>query len=210
MQKNIFMSYSARYKKSTEKQIKLIEKFVLSQIIKDADYAKKLLTTHQFNSNKNKAKKIIKLLILNLIRAVNNNSELIVSMDKNTLREHDINLRLYSGIIEKLYRMDLINIRKGFFIGADNLSKRTRISATETLKNIIIKYCVEYTEQYKVKLNGITEHGDKVKLIFKDVQSDKTFAKFFHIEDKFFETLSVDNIYIITVDNIGRIKEIKR
>lgn len=207
-EKNIYISYSARYSRTTQKQIKILEKIVIDTILKDAEFAKKLLTEHQAKTNKVKVAKIVKLLILNLIRAIHNNAELIISMDNNTLREHGINYRLFSGIIDKLYNMDYIEIRKGYFHSADNSGKRTRITAKNILKDMIIRVTTEYTEQVTATLADVVEHGEKVKLIFTDDDNNK-YAKFTSVEDPIFYNL-IDNKRVkLLIDNNKRIKAIK-
>ena len=186
MKKNIFISYSAKYKKNTEKQIKQVEKLIMAQMLKDLVFSTKLLTVHQAKSNKIKVQKIVKLLVLNLIRAIHNNSELIISLDNNTLRQNNINLRLFGAIVDKLEKMDYITIAKGFFIGSDKISKRSRITATDKLKTLIIQHTTEYTQVVTTKLaaakkvafNGVS----KVKLTFKDINSNATWSCFRAVE----------------------------
>lgn len=186
MKKNIFISFSVRYKKSTEKRIKSVEKFVLKEIVKDGDFCKKVLTERQSKSNLVKAKKIIKLLILNLIRSIHNDSDLIISLDKNILSKAGVSLKLFVGVIEKLERMDYIEIRRGYFHSEEQSGKRSRISAKNAIKNLIIKATTEYTEEVtttlitakKVKIKDQI----KVKLTFKAVDSDKTWSCFRDVE----------------------------
>ena len=181
MQKNIFMSYSARYKKSTEKKIKSVEKTVVDQMLKDAIFSAELLTKHQEKTNKIKTQKIVKLLILNLIRAIHNNTELIISLDNNTLRSHNINPRLFRLIMDKLDRMDYITIHKGFFHAEDQHGKRSRISA-KRIKDIIIRATTEYTEDVNTYLVSAKKvkvaETAKLKLTFKDVDSESTWSCF--------------------------------
>lgn len=181
MQKNIYFSCNAKYKKSTEKKIKIVEKFIVEQMLKDAVFSAELLTSHQSKTNKIKTKKIIKLLILNLIRAIHNNTELIVSLDNNTIRSYNINPRLFRLILDKLARMDYITIHKGFFHAEDKKGKRSRISANR-IKDIIIKATTEYTEDVTVHLDSAKKvkvaENEKVKLTFKAVDSDTTWSCF--------------------------------
>lgn len=210
MKKNIFISYSARYSKTTEKQIKQLEKQILQKMLQDSRFVADVLTEHYYNSNLLKCKKILKLLVLNLIRAINNESNLIISLDKNTLSKNKVSLKLYSGILDKLYRMDLVEIHKGFFIGAENMGKRTRIEPKDRLKTLIIQHTVEYTEQIKATFHDTVEYADKVKVIFKAANSNKTYAKFFGINDAIFTVLLEQDTVTLVVDNRGRIKNILR
>lgn len=181
MQKDIFLTFGARYKKSTEKKIKIVERYVVDQMLQDAVFSAELLTTHQAKSNKIKVQKIVKLLILNLIRAIHNESELIVTLDNNNLRNNNINPRLFRMIVDKLERMDYIEIHKGFFHSEDKNGKRTRITA-KILKDIIIKATTEYTEDVTAILVKATKtkvaEVEKVKLTFKDVDSESTWSCF--------------------------------
>lgn len=186
MKKNIFISFSARYKKSTEKKIKLVEKNVMNEMLKDAVFSVELLTTHQAKTNKIKSQKIIKLLILNLIRSIHNDSDLIITLDNNTLRSHNINPRLFRLIIDKLERMDYIEISRGYFHSEEQSGKRSRISAKNALKNLIIKATTEYTEEATATLIGAkkfkVKDQIKVKLTFQAVDSDKTWSCFRDVE----------------------------
>lgn len=182
MKKNIYITYNARYKKSTEKKIKQIEKAILNMMLQDVIFCSKVLTERQKKSNTAKCKKIIKLLILNLIRAIHNDSDLILSLDKNILSKNSVSLKLFSGIIQKLEQMNLIEIKKGFFISDNNNGKRTRLMAKETLKDIIIKATTEYTEDVTVHLDSAKKvkigENEKVKLTFKAVDSESTWSCF--------------------------------
>lgn len=182
MQKNIYISYSARYKKSTEKKIKIVERYVIDQMLQDAIFSAELLTKHQEKTNKIKTQKIVKLLILNLIRAIHNNTELIISLDNNTLRSHNINPRLFRLIIDKLDRMDYIEISRGYFHSEEQSGKRSRISAKNAIKNLIIKATTEYTEVVNTYLESAKKvkvaETEKVKLTFKAVDSDITWSCF--------------------------------
>lgn len=182
MKKNIYITYNARYKKSTEKKIKQIEKAILNMMLQDVIFCSKVLTERQKKSNIAKCKKIIKLLILNLIRAIHNDSDLILSLDKNILSKNNVSLKLFVGIIEKLEKMNLIQIKKGFFISDNNNGKRTRLKAKETLKDIIIKATTEYTEDVTVHLDSAKKvkvgEIEKVKLTFKSVDSESTWSCF--------------------------------
>lgn len=178
----IFISYTARYAKKTEKQIKAVEKFVFSKIVEDKKYAEQLLTIHQAKTNKVKVKKIIKIIILNLIRAIHNDSELTISLDNNVLRQNGLNLRLFSSVINKLFAMDFIQIKKGYFYNSQKHGKRSRITASGTLKNQIIKATTEYTEDVSAYLVGKKRvkvaETEKIKLTFKAVDSDTTWSCF--------------------------------
>ena len=179
-------------------------------MLQDSRFVADVLTEHYYNSNLLKCKKILKLLVLNLIRAINNESNLIISLDKNTLSKNKVSLKLYSGILDKLYRMDLVEIHKGFFIGAENMGKRTRIEPKDRLKTLIIQHTVEYTEQIKATFHDTVEYTDKVKVIFKALNSNKTYAKFFGVHDAIFMVLLEQDTVTLVVDNRGRIKNILR
>ena len=181
MKKNIYFTCNARYKKSTEKKIKIVEKFIIDQMLKDAVFSAELLTQHQAKTNKIKTKKIVKLLILNLIRAIHNNTELIISLDNNTIRSYNINPRLFRLILDKLDRMDFIIINKGFFHSESKNGKRSRISANR-IKDIIIKATTQYTEDVTVHLDSAKKakvgETEKLKLTFKAVDNDTTYSCF--------------------------------
>lgn len=175
------MSFSAKYTKKTGNKIKLVQKQILDQILADQLFDVELLTIHQRNTNLKKAKKIIKLLILNLVRSIHNESQLIVSMDNNLLQKQNINRRMYKLIIDKLQRMDYITISKGYFNSEDGKGKRTRITANK-IKDLIIKATTEYTEDVSVYLVSAKRvkvaETAKAKLTFKAVDSDTTWSCF--------------------------------
>ncbi|MBE6367460.1 MAG: hypothetical protein E7052_06055 [Lentisphaerae bacterium] len=106
--------------------------------------------------------------------------------------------------------MDLVKIHKGFFIGAENMGKRTRIEPKDRLKTLIIQHTVEYTEQIKATFHDTVEYTDKVKVIFKAANSNKTYAKFFGVHDAIFMVLLEQDTVTLVVDNRGRIKNILR
>lgn len=215
MQKKIFISYSARYTKKTEKQIKQVEKILVAQMLKDAVFSAELLTTHQAKTNKIKVQKIVKLLVLNLIRAIHNNSELIISLDNNTLRQHNINLRLFSGVVNKLERMDYITIRRGFFLGSDKISKRSRVTAADKLKNLIIQHTTEYTVDGQAKLTNVKKavinNVEKAKLTFTIINSELTISCFRDIAEakQIVAMAKAKNAFILSVNNKSKIVKIK-
>lgn len=210
----IFISYTARYAKKTEKQIKAVEKFVFSKIVEDKKYAEQLLTIHQAKTNKVKVKKIIKIIILNLIRAIHNDSELTISLDNNVLRQNGLNLRLFSSVINKLFAMDFIQIKKGYFYNSQKHGKRSRITASGTLKNSIIKATTEYIQEIEATFNDWQDYEkiDKVKLIFIDAKNQR-YAVFKKTDDPIFELILQKQIkkekFKLKINSKNRIVDIK-
>lgn len=207
-----FFTSRIRCNKADAKKLKALEKEIFLNMLKEESFVKKVITESRYKSiNKTKCKKILDKLILNLIRANNKQTPLIVSLDKNVLSKIQIPLRLFVGIIERLSNMGLIEIHKGFF--TDKQHRRTRLTLNTAFKDLLIKYMIVYQEWSKVKLVNIEEVKDKIKFVFADANGNK-YAKFYNKDESLNTALTVkmqndNSIYLIKLNNHGKIVEIK-
>ena len=206
--KHIYISYKTQYEAKTKQKVQTIEKHLLDSMLNDTAFSYNVITEHYRKQNALKVRKIIKLLLLNLIRSITNESGLIISLDKCILSKNKVPYRLFIGVINKLDSMGLIIITKGYFLAEQNKGKRTSIIATEQLKNIIIKHVVSYTEQVQAELIGVKQFAEqgKVKLTFKSISDDRIYAKFVPMNsNELFARLNQNRYVNIKVNNQGRI-----
>lgn len=204
-----FISYTAKYSRDTAKKIKAVEKYIFIQMLKDDWFNSVIITKSKYRiTNIQKSKKIIKLLIINLIRANNHGKALKISLDKNVLSKHSVSLRLFAGIIQKLQRMDYIEIVKGYFFG--KRKSRTSIKLKEKFKDLLLKYMIVYTEQIKAKFADVVQINGKVKVILKTGNRKISFFPSDDSIDKIFSQVNKNSDYIFTlkINNRGKITAI--
>lgn len=206
-----FLSYEVRYTSKTEKQMKELEKQIYLELLKDKNFDSKVLTDSKYrNINRMKVKKTLKILILNLIRALNHNKPLIITLNNSVLSKQGISRNVFKGLIESLNSLEFIEVIKG-----NNIAKlRTLIKATDKLKNLIIKHTVEYTEEIKAKYIDTTEYPntDKIKITFESLDGNR-YAKFIQINqtDYIFSKLLEDEntVFYLKINNRKQIVDIR-
>lgn len=206
-----FFTSRIRCNKADAKKLKALEKEIFLNMIKEESFCKKVITESKYQSiNKIKCKKILDKLILNLIKANNKQTPLIVSLDKNVLSKIQIPLRLFVGIIERLSNMGLIEIHKGFF--TDKQHRRTRLTLNTSFKDLLIKYMIVYNEYVDVIFNKWEKIENKFKLYFIDKQNN-IYAKFISNEEGKYIGDKLRNKKIkqfrLKLNNHGQVIEIK-
>lgn len=201
-----YISYTAKYSKETAHKIKAVEKYIFNLMLQDDWFNSAIITNSKYRvTNLQKSKKIIKLLIINLIRANNHGKPLKISLDKNVLSRNNISLRLFAGIIQKLQRMDYIEIIKGYFFG--KRKSRTQIKLKGRLKDLMLKFLIVYTEEIKAKFADVTEINGKVKVTFETGRGRIAFFPSDNAIEKIFSAVNENSDYIFTlkINNRGRI-----
>lgn len=204
-------SYDVKYKKHTEKQMKELEKQIYNLLIQDTDFNSKIVTESNYRiTNRIKVKKTLKILVLNVIRAINFKKPLVISFDNNILVKKGIYRNIYKGIITTLNKIGLINIIKGNYKG----KIRTRLEATEQLKNMIIRYTVEYTEEIKARYVDTKEYpnSEKIKITFESEDKNQ-YSRFFLIDQSDFifnRLLENENaVFKLKINNRKQIVDIR-